>query len=220
MAGKVPVFDILERKAFFSFDVVPMYLQKIRFDLTVKKVRRDSIVYTDKKKSYDSPICCRYQHLTIYRKRYLSSDRFYINSNSIEGFWFFAKGRFIRCHGVSKSNFPLYLKRWNSDTIISINNAFEILVNYPTDFWHNFNKNQIENYLLGYIPITYYKHIFEILLKNLSQCNKKYNFLGHKINFLLTLQTITLYSYNLILGLIKMSNGLTRYFYEMARVSA
>lgn len=131
-AGKVPVFGILERNGVVSVDVVPNVSAKTLLDLTIKKVRRGSIVYTDKYKSYDSLMCCGYRHLTIDHKKYFSSGKVYING--VEGFWSFAKERFIKYHGVSKSNFPLYLKEMEFRYNNRYNDIFETLVEYITDF--------------------------------------------------------------------------------------
>jgi transposase len=135
-AGKVPVFGILERKGIVNVEVVPDVSAKTLLDLTVKKVRRGSIVYTDKYKSYDSLMFCGYRHLQIDHKKYFSSGKVYING--VEGFWSFAKERFIKYHGVSKNKFSFYLKemefrynnRYNDD-------IFEIVVSYLTNLVEN-----------------------------------------------------------------------------------
>jgi len=76
--------------------------------MTVKTVRRGSIVYTDKFKSYDTLMFCGYRHLRIDHGKLFASGKVYING--LEGFWSYAKERFIKFHGVSKEYFPLYLK--------------------------------------------------------------------------------------------------------------
>ncbi|MCX5852753.1 MAG: transposase, partial [Deltaproteobacteria bacterium] len=75
---------------------------------TVKKVRRGSVVYTDKFRSYDSLMFCGYRHLKVDHGKYFSSGKVYING--LEGFWSWAKERLVKHHGVSKEQFPLYLK--------------------------------------------------------------------------------------------------------------
>lgn len=107
-AGKVPVFGILERNGIVQVTVVPDVTAKTLLGVTVKKVRRGSVVYTDKFKSYDSLIFCGYRHLNIDHQKHFSSGKVYING--LEGFWSWAKERFIKHHGVSKEHFPLYLK--------------------------------------------------------------------------------------------------------------
>lgn len=106
--NKVPVFGILERKGIVSVDIVPNVGAKTLLDMTIKKVRRGSIVYTDKFHSYDSLVFCGYRHLKIDHNKYFASGKVYING--LEGFWSYAKERIIKYHGVSKEKFPLYLK--------------------------------------------------------------------------------------------------------------
>ena len=107
-ACKVPVFGILERKGVVQVSIVPNVTADILLDLTVKKVRRGSVVYTDKFKSYDSLMFCGYRHLKVDHGKHFASGKVYING--LEGFWSWAKERLIKHHGVSKKQFPLYLK--------------------------------------------------------------------------------------------------------------
>jgi transposase len=107
-AGKVPVFGILERNGKVMVTVVPNVTAETLLGLTVKTVRRGSIVYTDKFRSYDSLMFCGYRHLKIDHNKRFTSGKVYING--LEGFWSWAKERLIKHHGVSKENFPLYLK--------------------------------------------------------------------------------------------------------------
>ena len=76
--------------------------------MTIKAVRRGSVVYTDRFKSYDTLMFCGYRHMRIDHGKRFSSGKLYING--LEGFWSYAKQRLIKFHGVSKQKFPLYLK--------------------------------------------------------------------------------------------------------------
>lgn len=107
-AGKVPVFGILEREGRVFVEVLPTTRAKDVLALTVKKVRRGSIVYTDRYKSYDSLMFCGYRHLRVDHGKYFSRGRVYING--LEGFWSYAKERIMKYHGVSPQRFPYYLK--------------------------------------------------------------------------------------------------------------
>lgn len=126
--NKVIVFGILERRGKVSVDIVPNVSAETLLQSTVKKVRRGSIVYTDKWKSYDSLMFCGYRHLQIDHGKRFSRGKVYINS--IEGFWSFAKERLIKHHGISKEKFPFYIKeqewRYNNRE----ENLFELIVNY------------------------------------------------------------------------------------------
>ena len=106
--NKVPVFGILERNGLVSVDVVPNVGAKILMNMTIKKVRRGSIIYTDKYKSYDALMFCGYRHLKVDHGKYFANGKVYING--LEGFWSFAKERLMKYHGVSQDKFPLYLK--------------------------------------------------------------------------------------------------------------
>lgn len=106
--NKVPVFGILERNGLVSVDVVPNVGAKILLNMTIKKVRRGSIVYTDKFRGYDALMFCGYRHLKVDHGKYFANGKVYING--LEGFWSFAKERLMKYHGVSKEKFPYYLK--------------------------------------------------------------------------------------------------------------
>jgi len=130
-AGKVPVFGILERRGIVQISVVPKVTAEILLSLTVEKVRRGSVVYTDKFKSYDSLMFCGYRHLKVDHGKCFSSGKVYING--LEGFWSWAKERLIKHHGVSKQQFPLYLKelefRYNNRN----SDIFDLIAKYLCD---------------------------------------------------------------------------------------
>jgi len=130
-AGKVPVFGILQREGQVHVSVVPDVSAATLLKLTVKKVRRGSVVYTDRFGSYDSLMFCGYRHLKVDHQKHFSSGRVYING--LEGFWSWAKERLMKHHGVSKHRFPLYLKelefRYNHRT----EDLFDLIANYLCD---------------------------------------------------------------------------------------
>lgn len=107
-AGKVPVFGILERNGVVKVEAIKDVKARTLLDLTVKTVRRGSIVYTDKFRGYDSLMFCGYRHINLDHKKFFASGKVYING--VEGFWSYAKERLIKFHGISKEKFPLYLK--------------------------------------------------------------------------------------------------------------
>ncbi|MCX5866077.1 MAG: IS1595 family transposase [Proteobacteria bacterium] len=106
--NKIPVFGILERDGKVKVEVVERLTAETICGLTVKTVRRGSIVYTDKYHGYDSLMFCGYRHLNIDHSKRFASGKVYING--VEGFWSYAKERLIKFHGVSKNKFPFYLK--------------------------------------------------------------------------------------------------------------
>jgi transposase len=83
-AGKVPVFGILEREDQVHVSVVPNVSAATLLKLTVKKVSRGSVVYTDKFRSYDSLMFFGYRHSKVDHQKYFSSGRVCING--LEGF--------------------------------------------------------------------------------------------------------------------------------------
>jgi transposase len=107
-AGKVPVFGILERNGIVKVEVVRNVSAQSLLNMTIKTVRRGSIVYTDKFRSYDTLMFCGYRHLRVDHGKRFASGKVYING--LEGFWSYAKERLAKFHGVSKEKFPLYLK--------------------------------------------------------------------------------------------------------------
>jgi len=131
-ANKVPVFGILERNGIVKVEVLKDVTAKTLLDLTIKTVRRGSIVYTDKFKSYDSLMFCGYRHIKIDHKHYFATGKVYING--VEGFWSFAKERLIKFHGMSREKFPLYLKemefRYNNREA----DIFTIIAQYLCNF--------------------------------------------------------------------------------------
>ena len=129
--GKVPVFGILERNGKVSVNIVPDVSGETLLSLTVKKVKRGSIVYTDKWKSYDALMFCGYKHLKLDHDRRFSRGKVHING--MEGFWSYAKERLAKHHGVSPKKFPLYIKEQEFRYNNKDKDIFEILLNYVTD---------------------------------------------------------------------------------------
>ena len=131
-AGKIPVFGILERDGLVSVQVVPDVKAETLLQMTIKKVRRGSIVYTDKFRGYDALMFCGYRHLQVDHGKNFSRGRVYING--LEGFWSFSKERLMKHHGISPRRFPLYLKdmefRYNNRD----NDIFELIAQYLCDF--------------------------------------------------------------------------------------
>ena len=107
-ASKVPVFGIYERNGVVKVEAVKNVSARSLLHMTIKTVRRGSIVYTDRFKSYDTLMFCGYRHLRVDHGKRFSSGKVYING--LEGFWSYAKQRLMKFHGVSKEKFPFYLK--------------------------------------------------------------------------------------------------------------
>ena len=112
---KIPVFGLLERGGRVSVTVIRDITARTLLDLTVKTVKRGSLVYTDRYRGYDTLMCCGYRHMRVDHGREdqrrfahrFSGKRVHVNG--LEGFWSFAKGKLYKYHGVSPAKFPLYL---------------------------------------------------------------------------------------------------------------
>jgi transposase len=78
-AGKVRVFGILERAGKVTVEVVADLKAETLLELTVKKVRLGSIVYTDKFKGYDSLMFCGFRHLKVDHGKRFARGKVYIN---------------------------------------------------------------------------------------------------------------------------------------------
>jgi transposase len=107
-AGKVPVFGIIEREGRVWVQPVDDVSAETLMGETVRKVRRGSLVYTDKWKGYDSLMFYGYKHLKINHSKHFVREKVYING--MEGFWSYAKQRLMKFHGVDPAKFLLYLK--------------------------------------------------------------------------------------------------------------
>jgi transposase len=104
---KTPVFGILERHGHVQVSVVPDCSAETIMNETLRKVRRGSLVYTDRWKGYDTLTFCGYRHLRVNKARSFSRGKVHVNG--LEGFWSYAKGKLQKHHGVSPAKFPLYL---------------------------------------------------------------------------------------------------------------
>jgi len=108
LQGKIPVFGILERQGKVKVEVVKDVSAESILRSAIKKVKRGSIIYTDRFRSYDGLVMYGFRHERIDHSKRFANGRVYING--IEGFWGYAKERLLRFHGVSRENFAYYLK--------------------------------------------------------------------------------------------------------------
>ena len=105
--NKAIVFGILERKGKVHTVIVQDVSADTLMNEIKNKTKKGSVFYTDGWKSYAS--LEQYgKHNIIDHDKELVNNRNHING--IEGFWSFAKERFHKYHGISKTNYPLYIK--------------------------------------------------------------------------------------------------------------
>jgi transposase len=131
-AGKVPVFGILERRGKVKVEVVGDVKGDTLLELAIKKVKRGSLIYTDRFRSYNGLVSYGFKHRRIDHGKKFANGKVYING--IEGFWSFAKERLMKYHGVNPKKFPLYLKelefRYNHRDRDLFNDLLQVLVGY------------------------------------------------------------------------------------------
>lgn len=125
---KTIVFGILERGGKVTVSIIPNASADSLIHETVKKVRRGSIVYTDKWRGYDSLMFCGYKHLNIDHEHKFKQGKVYING--VEGFWSFAKERLIKHHGISKEKFLFYIKEMEWRYNHKEEDLFDLLTRY------------------------------------------------------------------------------------------
>lgn len=123
---KTPVFGILERHGRVQVTVVPNCAAETLLRETLKVVKRGTLVYTDKWAGYDTLAFCGYRHLKVDHARRFARGKVHING--LEGFWAYAKGKFIKHHGVSPVKFPLYLYEWQYRYNHRRENLFDLLL--------------------------------------------------------------------------------------------
>jgi transposase len=105
--GKMIVFGMLERQDRIFTTIVDNVSAQALMDEIIEHAEKGSVFYTDTFRSYKS--LKKYgHHITVDHGKEFGSKRRHING--LEGFWSYAKERFLKYHGVSKKHFHLYLK--------------------------------------------------------------------------------------------------------------
>ena len=107
-AEKSVVLGMLERDGKVYTKVVEMLTAPHLMEVIRSKTRKGSVYHTDTFTSYNS-LKQFGKHLKVNHSKTLVDKR-HNHINGIEGFWSYAKHKLYNYRGVSKSNFPLYLK--------------------------------------------------------------------------------------------------------------
>mgnify|MGYP003753463643 FL=1 len=126
--NKTIVFGILERNGKVHVEIVKNVKAKTLLTSTIKKVKKGSIVYTDKWRGYNSLIFNGYKHLSVDHNKMFGKGDVYING--IEGFWSFAKENMAKHHGVSPGKFLLYIKEMEWRYNNRDEDTFSLLLDY------------------------------------------------------------------------------------------
>jgi len=122
--NKVPVFGIKKREDGRVYTQIIKNASKHELLPIIRRLvtKKNTVVYTDKWKSYDSLVLDGYKHKRInHSKTY--SNRKGTHVNGIENFWSFAKRRMAKFNGVSRKTFLLHLKECE----FRYNNKYDIL---------------------------------------------------------------------------------------------
>ena len=107
-AGKIPVFGILKRKNKVFTKVIPDAKAKTLMPIIQKKIKPDSIVYTDSLSSYNVLDVSEFKHYRINHSELFADSKNHING--IENFWNRAKRHMRKFNGIPKEHFHLFLK--------------------------------------------------------------------------------------------------------------
>jgi transposase len=107
-AGKVAVFGLLKRQGKVHVVIIPDARSDTLIPIIRKKIRPDSIVYTDAFRSYDVLDVSEFRHLRINHSVLFADQHNHING--IENFWNQAKRHLRSYNGIAQHHFPLFIK--------------------------------------------------------------------------------------------------------------
>ena len=107
-SGKVPVFGLLKRGGKVYTQVISDTKSDTLMPIIVKKIKPDSVVYTDCYGSYNALDVSEFKHYRINHSVLFASKHNHISG--IENFWNQAKRVLRKYNGIPKKNFPLFLK--------------------------------------------------------------------------------------------------------------
>lgn len=123
--NKVPVFGIKKRENGCVYTKIIENASRATLLPIIKQLinTKDSIVYTDKFRSYDGLVFDGYAHKRINHSKTYSNRRGN-HINGIENFWSYSKKRLAKFNGVSRKTFYLHLK----ESEFRYNNKSDILM--------------------------------------------------------------------------------------------
>jgi transposase len=107
-AGKVVVFGLLKRGGKVYTTMIDDTRSQTLVGIIRKRVRPDSVVYTDAYRSYDNLDVSEFHHRRINHGQAFVAQGNHING--IENFWSQAKRILRRYNGIPKAHFHLFLK--------------------------------------------------------------------------------------------------------------
>lgn len=107
-AGKVPVFGLLKRNGKVFTVMIPDAKTQTLMPIIRRKVKPDSIVYSDCWGAYNALDVSEFKHYRINHSKLFANKHNHING--IENFWNQAKRHLRKFNGVPKEHFHLFLK--------------------------------------------------------------------------------------------------------------
>ena len=107
-AGKVVVFGLLKRAGKVYTTIIPDTRSQTLVGIIRKRIKPDSVVYTDAYRSYDTLDVSEFRHRRINHKQTFVARGNHING--IENFWNQAKRHLRRYNGIPRAHFHLFLK--------------------------------------------------------------------------------------------------------------
>jgi len=123
--NKAIVFGILERKGKIYTNIVENVSAETLMNEIKNKTNKGSVFYTDGWKSYASLEQYGKYNIIDHDKKLVENHN---HINGIEGFWSFAKERFHKYHGISKTNYPFYIKEMEFRFNHRNENVFNLLI--------------------------------------------------------------------------------------------
>ena len=106
--GKVAVFGLLKRSGKVYTAIIPNAKTKTLLPIIRKKIKPDSVVYTDTFRSYNALDVSEFKHYRINHSKVFVDKHNHING--IENFWNQAKRHMRKYNGIKKDNFYWFLK--------------------------------------------------------------------------------------------------------------
>jgi transposase len=106
--GKVAVFGLLKRGGKVYSQIIQDAKQTTLIPIIRRKIKPDSIVYSDTFRSYNALDVSEFKHYRINHSKLFANKKNHING--IENFWNQAKRHMRKYNGVPCSSFSLYLK--------------------------------------------------------------------------------------------------------------
>lgn len=106
--GKTAVFGLLKRNDKVYTVVVSDTKASTLMPVIQRKIKPDSIVYTDSYRSYNALDVSDFKHFRINHSKEFAKDANHING--IENFWNQAKRVLRKYNGIDKKNFHLFIK--------------------------------------------------------------------------------------------------------------